>query len=501
MNGIDTDFFYLYFNEMPIGGPRIPAVARAKVTDVVTAALSNTVTPWVKYNRNTGGWTENGKTGVASNITWNIDNQTGLVAANPTYPDRYDMHTDAVFSTALGKYILLAWEQAGYNFFPPWTTSNANKGIYAYTSTNGVDWGDRKHIFTPTLAGAENPYPFFAGGLTHPDTTDDFNVIGGNDFYIYFPDRVNNGLYRIPFTVNNGVVTPPVKIMPLGDSITQANGPVTGHPGFPGGYRKKLAELLTAAGINYDFVGSSTVNPAPGIDPDHNGYPGYRTDQILSNLPSWLSTSNPDIVLLHIGTNDLLQHYSTEYAINNLRQIVRQIVNNSSRKLYIAKIVPILKSWEIPPTYPNHPEYATPAYWKPFVDEYNQAVQNMLLENEFKNNPNIHTVDMTGSVTDPSTGEACAIMLCETFDGLHPAQKGLNRMGILWCNAITGSTPPVITPPIPVITSPTVDQVFPSNTSTINLEWNTISEASGYHLRVIEYTDATKTTQTTRRYA
>ncbi len=205
VGGVDTDFFYLYFNEMPIGGPRIPAVARAKVSDVVTAALSNTVTPWVKYNRNTGGWVENGKTGVASNITWNIDNTSGN-SSNPTHPDRYDMHTDAVYSTALGKYVLLGWEQAGYNFYPPYATSTANKGIYAYTSTDGINWGDKRHIFTPTLPGAENPYPFFAGGLTDPNTTDDFNVIGGNDFYIYFPDRINNGLYRLPFHVDNGTV-------------------------------------------------------------------------------------------------------------------------------------------------------------------------------------------------------------------------------------------------------------------------------------------------------
>lgn len=68
---------------------------------------------------------------------------------------------------------------------------------------------------------------FFAGGLNHPDTTDDMNIIGGNEFYIYFPDRKNHKFYRIPVTINNGVVTPPKKIMPLGDSITQANGPVT----------------------------------------------------------------------------------------------------------------------------------------------------------------------------------------------------------------------------------------------------------------------------------
>lgn len=233
------------------------------------------------------------------------------------------------------------------------------------------------------------------------------------------------------------------------------------------------------------------------MDPDHNGYPGYRTDEILSRLTNWLTISDPNIVLLHIGTNDLLQHKSTTSAINNLRQIVRQIMSDPSRELYVAKILPILDSWE---NLVDHLEYNTPAYWKPIVDGYNQAIQDMLLEDEFKNNARIHIVDMTGQVTDPSTGETCAIMLCETFDGLHPAQKGLNRMGILWYSALSGTTPPNTGSPIPVITSPTINQVFASNTKTVNLEWNTVSGASGYHLRVIEFTDASKTTQTTRRY-
>lgn len=181
------------------------------------------------------------------------------------------------------------------------------------------------------------------------------------------------------------------------------------------------------------------------------------------------------MVLLHIGTNDLLQHRSTDSAVNNLRQIVRQIVSDPAREIYIAKIIPILDSWE---NLSNHPEYNTPEYWKPIVDGYNEAITNMLLETEFKNNTRIHIVDMTRAVTDPSTGETCTIMLCETFDGLHPAQKGLNRMGILWHAALTGNDIPVVVSPIPNITSPTTNQIFPSNTSTVNLEWSAVANAS-----------------------
>ena len=40
--------------------------------------------------------------------------------------------------------------------------------------------------------------------------------------------------------------TPPIRVMPLGDSITQGT--------VPGGYRNKLYQTLTAAGYNVDFV-------------------------------------------------------------------------------------------------------------------------------------------------------------------------------------------------------------------------------------------------------
>lgn len=144
--GQEVKYFYQYYNEMlrkadGSQDSRVPAVARARVEDVVTAAKNNTISAWTKYNRNTGGWTQPGLTGVGSNITWNIDNQTGLNATSPTYPDRYDMHTDAVYSTALGKYILVAWEQAGFQYYPTiGNISQSNKGIYIYTSTDGINW-------------------------------------------------------------------------------------------------------------------------------------------------------------------------------------------------------------------------------------------------------------------------------------------------------------------------------------------------------------------------
>ena len=87
------------------------------------------------------------------------------------------------------------------------------------------------------------------------------------------------------------------KIMPLGDSITRGTNDTNYPNGYiPGGYRKNLQTLLTAAGFSYDFVGSKNDNAAAGMDPDHNGTNGIRTDQVLANLSGWLAVQ-PDTVV------------------------------------------------------------------------------------------------------------------------------------------------------------------------------------------------------------
>src|ERR1035437_990497 len=97
---------------------------------------------------------------------------------------------------------------------------------------------------------------------------------------------------------------PPTRIMPLGDSITQGCCSTT-----EGGYRTKLYADLTApaSGFNVDFVGTlSDVNANPLLpDHDHEGHGGYHIETIRNNIAFWSKkVEDPDVILLHIGTND-----------------------------------------------------------------------------------------------------------------------------------------------------------------------------------------------------
>ena len=87
----------------------------------------------------------------------------------------------------------------------------------------------------------------------------------------------------------------PVKFMPLGDSNTNRLG-----------YRPTLYFDLIDRGLDVDFVGSHSDNPTAGThDRDHEGWSGFTTTDIAANLDGWLSGNPPDVVFLHIGTNDI----------------------------------------------------------------------------------------------------------------------------------------------------------------------------------------------------
>ncbi len=104
----------------------------------------------------------------------------------------------------------------------------------------------------------------------------------------------------------------PVRIMAIGDSITQ--GGKRNVKEYT--YRLPLQMILHQQNIVFDFIGSRTEglhndatwpNVAEGVafDPDHDGYYGNKTaDAIRKTIIGYNQTTPPDIVLVHLGTND-----------------------------------------------------------------------------------------------------------------------------------------------------------------------------------------------------
>lgn len=128
---------------------------------------------------------------------------------------------------------------------------------------------------------------------------------------------------------------PPIRVMPVGDSITYGAG-------APGGYRAPLYRLMTNSGYNVDFVGTATDNSATSLpDPDHEGHSGWRIDQIDSTIEGvFQKVSDPDIILVLIGTNDYGQDYDTPHAINRLENLIgRMATNRPHAKIIVANLL------------------------------------------------------------------------------------------------------------------------------------------------------------------
>lgn len=113
----------------------------------------------------------------------------------------------------------------------------------------------------------------------------------------------------------------PLKIMPLGDSITGTDP--TGYAASDplllnlGRYRTPLWGLLSDRGVGaYDFVGTLHTGETALPDWDNDGHAGNQILDILAGASGWigqlkLAGTTPDVVLLMIGTNDMRQSAGT----------------------------------------------------------------------------------------------------------------------------------------------------------------------------------------------
>lgn len=149
-----------------------------------------------------------------------------------------------------------------------------------------------------------------------------------------------------------GQVDGPLKIMPLGDSITESK------EGY-NSYRRALWHNLTSVGCFVDFVGSrkgvsnghrnspQIMPPISDFDIDHEGHWDYRADEILEFVPIWTARYKPKIVLLHLGTNDIFQGQSIESTISDLMLIIESIrIEKPDATILLAKVIPSERNTE-----------------------------------------------------------------------------------------------------------------------------------------------------------
>jgi lysophospholipase L1-like esterase len=200
----------------------------------------------------------------------------------------------------------------------------------------------------------------------------------------------------------------PLRIMPLGDSITYGSGTA-------GGYRLPLYSALTAAGYNVDFVGTRTDNGAAGLpDSNHQGLSGWRIQDanagLFENINDWLFDMNdPDVVLLHIGTNDSGGGTAFTNAVDRLDNLMTRIATNRPSANII--VTTLMKRGE-----PNYT--AITNYFNPYVEGKVLAQQAQ--------GRKAHFLDMHAHLE-----------LSDLYDNLHPNAGGYQKMANAWFSKIT----------------------------------------------------------------
>ncbi|UCG12260.1 MAG: hypothetical protein JSU72_17455, partial [Deltaproteobacteria bacterium] len=229
--------------------------------------------------------------------------------------------------------------------------------------------------------------------------------------------------------------TAPVKIMPLGDSITvgRKSGVDPDDPAYYVSYRKNLWDSLSDAGYRVDFVGGESNGEAyanEGFDPDHEGHPGWTDNDMDDYVFGWLETSQPDIVLLHIGTNGL------DEDPKNVNKILNEIDRYSEDiTVLLARII-------------NRENYVCPDDSE--TTTFNDNVEAMA-QQRINAGDKIIIVDIEcGAGIDYRQAPDG-----DMWDALHPYATGYTKMAAAWFDSLVGFLP-VCTPPAqaaPSITS------------------------------------------------
>jgi lysophospholipase L1-like esterase len=198
-----------------------------------------------------------------------------------------------------------------------------------------------------------------------------------------------------------------ITIMPLGDSITMGIGPTDLLEDL-NGYRRDLRELLVSSGYDVNLVGS--LENGDFIDKQHEGHSGWRDDQIEQDIDYFLNTNPADIILLHIGTNDIAQDplYTDPSDVEDILDLIDvwETRNNRTIIVILAKIINQL----------GHvcPEPST-------TTTFNSNVEKMV---QGRTNDRIVIVDMECS--------AGLNYLSDMADTLHPNLAGYAKMADKW---------------------------------------------------------------------
>lgn len=175
-----------------------------------------------------------------------------------------------------------------------------------------------------------------------------------------------------------------------------------------GGYRVELFRQAVLAGKSITFVGARPENGPDMVEDQpfpkkHQGTSGIKIGDINKEVPSPALNDEPNIILVHIGTNDLVQNTADpNTALDNLLDDL--IAGAPDALIVVASIIPLTSANDKVTAYNQH-----------VVDAVEARAESA----------HIQFVDQFADFPPEELG-----------DGVHPNDAGYARMGQKWFNAI-----------------------------------------------------------------
>ena len=255
---------------------------------------------------------------------------------------------------------------------------------------------------------------------------------------------------------------PRVKIMALGNSMTQGWTDGTLPAEQMRAYRYDLKNLLEGSGRPVDFVGSQLDGSAFFTDCQNAGISGTRdqyvarllTDgydernsvQILNPPRSYLDEFKPDVILLEVGTNDVT-HETNPGGIANekfsqILDLVDQYEARTNKEVPVFLALVINRRLDVP--------------LRAETSAFNDSIK-AIAKKRIQKNDNIVIVDMehdAGFVYDNTDMSATDIQ------GLHPNSAGYTKIANLWYDSLqtrlftSNTAPKFISHPVTQVTTP-----------------------------------------------
>jgi lysophospholipase L1-like esterase len=220
-------------------------------------------------------------------------------------------------------------------------------------------------------------------------------------------------LWVVPLLVLTGAEARTVRILPLGDSITQGGR----NDRAEHTYRWPLFQMLKDDKVDFDFIGSLKTGlhgdarwpdyQGQPFDADHEGHYGWKTAAVRDKLAEWLKgyPAPPDIALIHLGTNDQNAPDHTVAVVEPLKAIVA-LLRAANPK--VAVLV-------------GHLNFNGGAALK-----IRPLVEQMATELSTAESPVVTVHHYQGWVENPQAEGT------DTFDWAHPNPQGQRKMAEKW---------------------------------------------------------------------